>query len=90
MKLHVYTIRDSKADTHNNPFFMVNEATALRSCAALLDREDVMRRHPEDFMLFYHGTYDDHTAKFDLLQQPQAIIQFVNLTGDMFDEVPNS
>lgn len=56
----VFTIYDSKAELHSNPFFAVNEAIALRIFEdAVNDPQTNIYRHPSDHTLFKVGEFDD-------------------------------
>jgi len=65
MKIRIYSIYDKAAQYYNRPFYAHNDAVALRSFRALrLDYESEIHRHPEDFSLFYLGTFDDSSGLF--------------------------
>lgn len=66
MKMKIYSIYDDKAEIYNRPWFQVNEATARRTCQDLLGRQDTeFGNHPEDFVLFELGEYDDQTGMIE-------------------------
>lgn len=63
MKLHAYTIRDTKADTWGIPFFVKNDASAKRAFYNLVnDPQSTVNRNPEDYLLYKVGTWDDEGA----------------------------
>lgn len=63
MNLNIYTIKDSKAGTHAQPFFSVNNSTAIRSFnASIKDPSNPLSAYPEDFSLWHLGTYNDITG----------------------------
>lgn len=64
MITNLYVIYDKAANFYNKPFAQINEQIALRSAYDLLEdpRTDV-HKSPEDFTMFWLGTYDDETAQ---------------------------
>jgi hypothetical protein len=73
MKTKMYVIFDSKAKVYNKPFFMLNDALARRAITDLAnDLTTDVGRHPEDFILFTVGEYDDETATLDPIP-PQVL-----------------
>ena len=80
MQLKMYSIRDSKAKAYNQPWFAKSDEEAERNFAFLAKKPDSMiSQFPEDYDLFYVGTYDDQTCKIDALETPQHMIKAVNL-----------
>jgi len=72
----VCAIRDRAADVFGQPFFTASTSTAIRSFTDLVnDNRDgnMISSHPEDFDLFYLGTYDDKVPKFHMLDIPSQI-----------------
>ena len=66
MKLNVYSIYDSAAKAYAQPFFMQNDALALRAFMDNINSEDGHKSnlsvYPEQFTLFKIGEYDDSTG----------------------------
>lgn len=70
MIINIYTIFDDKAKIYNKPFYMHNDAVALRALTDLADDPNTdVHKHPEDFVLFKLGTFDDVSGKFDLIEK---------------------
>lgn len=66
MKTNLYVIFDVKAKFYNKPFYLPNTATAIRTFTDLAnDMNTDIGKHPEDFILFEIGTYDDATATIE-------------------------
>lgn len=62
-KTSMFTVYDGKAQEHLEPFFSVNEETALRSFAELANKSGhPFHRFPEDFTLFYIGSFDPESG----------------------------
>lgn len=67
--MRVFAVYDKKADSYNTPFFCANDDLAKRSFIDLCrDSRTVVALHPEDFDLWYIGTFLEDTA---LLLQAQ-------------------
>lgn len=61
-----FSIYDSKAKVFSNPFFMSEEGEALRDFIDLAnDPNTRVFKHPEDFILYKVGTYNDSDATFE-------------------------
>jgi hypothetical protein len=78
MVLKVYSIRDSKGEVFNQPFFQKTHGEAERSFSRLVkDESSTLAAYPEDFDLYYLGEYDDQTGLIDSLDTPQHMIKAV-------------
>lgn len=79
MILHAYSLYDEKAGSFSPPFFMASEGLALRAVSDLLqDRNTTPARHPNDFMLYQVGSFDDFTGAFDPIK-PRPIVKASSL-----------
>lgn len=79
MQTEIYTIYDTKAQIYNKPFHQQNKAVALRTATDLAnDPNSEIAKNPEDYIMFYLGTYDDQTAKHDLTE-PEVLCKFHEL-----------
>lgn len=64
MKLQVYCIHDSAADTYQTPYFARARGEALRIFTDLAnDPGHPVGAHPDDYTLFYIGQYEQGTAE---------------------------
>lgn len=80
MQLRIYSIRDSKGEIYNPPFFNKTHGEAERNFRDLAnDKQTTVGRHPEDYDLYYLGEYDDQTGKLASVDTPQHIVKAVNL-----------
>lgn len=60
MILNAYSLYDRKALQYHAPFFSVADGAALRMVADLVaDPNTTVGRHPEDYVLYRVGAYDD-------------------------------
>lgn len=71
MKLHLFSIYDSKAEAFIQPFFSPNQAVAQRSFSiACSDPEHAFHIHPGDYTLFSLGTFEHDDASFAIYPTP--------------------
>lgn len=64
MTLKVFAVRDMKALAFLQPFFSNSVGSALRAFGdAVSDNSCPFAKHPEDYVLYEIGTYDDSTAE---------------------------
>lgn len=76
----VYSIRDSKTEVFNVPFYKVTHGEAERDFRTLAnDEKSRLAQYPEDFDLYFIGEYDDNTGKMNALDTPQHIVKAVNV-----------
>lgn len=76
MKLKVICLYDSKALAYNLPQFVQSIGGAVRSFADEINRPDagnVLYNHPDDFLLFEMGEYDDSDGRVTMLEVPRII-----------------
>lgn len=65
MKLLAVSIRDRKSEFFNSPFFVPNEAVAVRTFTQEVNRADdknMLFTAAEDFELYVVGVFDDATG----------------------------
>ena len=56
----LYTIYDSKAAMYAFPFKSRTNGEAIRAFTNIAnDKQHLIGQHPEDYILFHCGTYDD-------------------------------
>ena len=74
MKLQMFSIYDEKAKTYIPPFFLHNEAMAIRSFTDCVnDATHAFARHPSDYTLFHIAEFDDSCAVIDSTITPRAL-----------------
>lgn len=72
MKLKVFSVLDSKAGAFGTPFFMVNQAVALRAFEqSAQDETHMFCKHPSDFILYELGEFEDTTGL--ITSHPQTL-----------------
>lgn len=78
MLLKIYSIRDTKGEVFNTPFFQKTHGEAERNFRQLVsDEKSLVSKYPLDFNLYYIGEYDDQTGKIEPLTAPQHIMEAV-------------
>lgn len=81
MILNVYSIHDQAAEAFINPFFMHNDGLAIRAFQDNVNskEENNISKHPEQFVLFKLGEYDDKTGLITTLEAPRALSTGIEL-----------
>lgn len=71
MRLVVVAIIDSAVAAYMRPFFVPSTAVAVRSFRdEVSNPESPMHKHPEDYILFHVGFFDEDSGKFENLPSP--------------------
>lgn len=74
MNQKMYSIRDSKAEVFNQPFFCHTHGEAERNFTQLAkDEKSFISQYPTDYDLYYIGDYDTVSGKIKALDTPQHI-----------------
>lgn len=80
--LRVYSIRDAKAEVYNQPWFAKTHGEAERNFAQLArDPKSMVGQFPEDYDLYFIGSYNDQTGVIDALETPQHIAKAISLNA---------
>jgi hypothetical protein len=80
MVLNAFSIRDSKAEAFNTPFFQKTKGEAIRSFeSAVNDGKTQLNQYPEDFDLYHVGEWDDATGKIKPLDTPNHVIKAIEV-----------
>lgn len=74
-----YSIFDTKAGLFNTPFFMQNDAMAIRAVTDLVnDPNTSVHRHPADYILMKLGYFSDENGNLSA-QVPENLAVLVSL-----------
>lgn len=94
MELLAYAIFDTKAECFDRPFFVQNDAVAIRSIAdALAGGQSPLSRHAGDYLLFCIGGFDDQRGAIEgfnprnlgpIVSLAKSVIPFNN--RDLFEK----
>lgn len=80
MQFKMFSIRDSKAEIFNPPFFSKSHGEAERNFTALVrDNKSQLNQFPEDFDLYFVGHYDDQTGVTQTLDTPVHVVKAINV-----------
>lgn len=80
MTLKIFSIRDSKGEVFNTPFFQKTHGEAERNFRSVVnDGKTTVSQYPDDFDLYYLGEYDDNKGTFTTLPTPQHVAKAVNM-----------
>jgi len=70
-----YSVKDLKAGAFAPPFFMPRVEPAIRAFSdAVLHRDELMHRHPDDFVLYEVAEFDDNLGSVAGYEQPVPVI----------------
>lgn len=68
MKLLAFCIFDTKSQAYTQPFFNHTIPEAVRTFTDAVNHpESVFYRHPEDYLLFHVGSFDDAQASLETI-----------------------
>lgn len=85
----IYSVKDLKAGAFAPPFFMPRDEAAVRAFSdAVLGGDSLMVRHPEDFVLFRLGDYDDNLGLVAGLEQPLQLYAAAKVVQDHMSRQP--
>lgn len=77
----VFSVYDTKGEIYLNPFLMSTKGEALRGFSDLVnDPSTMFAKHPEDYVLFQLGTFDDSIGSYVSFNAPTSLgvaIEFV-------------
>jgi len=80
MKVCIYSIYDTKAQSYLPPFFLQNDALAIRLIKnTVTNPEHQFSQNAEDYVLFKLGAFDDSSAKMELLSAPESLATCLEL-----------
>ncbi len=83
MLQNMFSIYDSKVEAFLQPFFMQTRAAAIRAVTdTVANPEHLFAKHPEDYTLFYLGSFEDQKAVFDLEPTPQSLAVLIELINN--------
>ncbi|AXH78146.1 MAG: nonstructural protein [Microviridae sp.] len=74
MVLNAYSIYDVKAANYRTPFFCSTNGMATRMFSDLAaDQQSIVFKHPDDFKLYFIGTFDDYSGELDRVNVPEFL-----------------
>lgn len=74
MQLQIFTVYDCKAEAYLPPFYLNTRGQAIRAFTdSVNDPNHQFAKHPEDYTLFFLGSYEDANASFHILPASEAL-----------------
>lgn len=74
MTLKAFSILDTKANIFNGPFLLRTTGEAIRAFHDLCnDPQSTINKHPDDYRMFYVGTFDQELGIFNELAKPELV-----------------
>lgn len=77
MMLHVFVLRDIKADVFGSPVFVASVGGFIRDLQDQVNSpnsDSMLYKHPADFHLMKLGSFDNVKGSFDLLPLPDFVL----------------
>lgn len=78
MKYVICAVRDSALDAYGVPMFLVSKGQAIRGFSDQVNNPEPnnnLNKHPEDYELFFLGTFDDAQCDFETVLKPESLIR---------------
>lgn len=80
MKLGCYSVYDRKTAAYHMPFYAPTDAAAARTLSdAVADPGSMLGRHPNDYVLYYVGDFDDQAGSYEPFAPPRHIVDVIAL-----------
>lgn len=80
MNLKMFSIRDSKAEVFNQPWFAKTHGEAERNFTQLAkDPKSFVSQFPDDFDLYFVGEYNDQTGEVLPLDTPHHLLKAISV-----------
>lgn len=78
-----YSVKDLKAGAYAPPFFMPRPEVAIRAFGdAVVNTDQLMRRHPDDFVLYCVGEFDDNLGLMAGYESPEPVVSARKVLDD--------
>lgn len=82
MVYKVVAVGDKKAGCFNRPFFVHTNEVAIRSFGSEVNsgnQDSALTHHPEDFVLYELGSWDEGTGVLKALDMPHPLVSGVEV-----------
>lgn len=84
MQHQMFAIKDRAANAFMQPFFTVNENTAVRAIGqAMRDPSHNFVVNAKDYSLYFIGIFDDHTGTLAQTQEPSFVVNCESILASM-------
>ncbi len=75
MRHRAFSIFDQKAKAYMTPFYMSEVGMATRAFTDMVNKDDhPMSAHPEDYVLFEVGQFDDVSGQVSAYEGPELVV----------------
>jgi len=82
MMLKAFSVHDKAVTAFAQPFYARHVGEAVRSFTDLVnDPQTSVSRHPEDFVLYAVGEFDDSSGRF-VVVEPQRLVSALEVIRD--------
>lgn len=82
MKLQLCALKDLALDAYQRPFYAQTVNHAKRMFTDLMkDQQSEPAKHPEDFILYHLGIWDDHTGQTECQNPPVLLMRGLDAAG---------
>lgn len=89
MLTRCYCVYDRKTLVYNAPYYAVTDGAAVRVLSeAVADTNHPLGRHPNDYVLFFVGTFDDQKGAMIPVSPLVHVIDASALVKQMQSEIP--
>lgn len=83
MQIKLFSIYDSKAGIYQNPWQSRTKGEAIRGFTTIAnDKTHPIGKHPEDYILFEIGTFEDTTCEINLIHKESCGVAIEYLTDE--------
>jgi len=78
--MKIFTVRDNVVQAYLQPFFSVNEGSAIRSLQEVVnDPNHTFAKYPADYSLYFVGSFDDATGVITPEPEPHRLVSLIDL-----------
>lgn len=89
MIIHCYCIFDRKALSYHPPYYAPTDGAAVRTLAdAVADANNMLGRHPNDYVLYCVGSFDDSKGSMEPASPLRHVIDAIALVRAIQSEIP--
>ena len=82
MTQKLFAIRDAKGEIYGPPMVNLTNGEAERHFVMMInDEKSMLSKYPEDFDLYFLGSYDTGTGKLEPLDSPLHICKAIDRKG---------
>lgn len=89
MIIRCYSVYDRKAQVFHAPYYAPTDGAAVRTFSdAVADPNSMLGRHPNDYVLYFVGTFDDSRALMEPKSPVDHVIDASSLVKALQAEIP--